>query len=138
MRRAAKTVRRILIGSPPQSLNRLKKISVLLRRIRSTIYPLCIFFLNAAGGQQRSPHSYLIATSQSKAPALLNSFLHPSSLFLDYILDKPIRCTLRQHHLHKKRGAPLTTNHLLMKGDIWLTLILAVRRNPSFTIFFTN
>src|SRR6185312_8468259 len=97
MRRAAKTVRRILIGSPPQSLNRLQKISVLLRRIRSTIYPLCIFFLNAAGGQQRSPHSYLIATSPSKAPAL--PFLHPSSLF---------RCTLRQNHLHKKRGAPLT------------------------------
>src|SRR6185437_14217519 len=122
MRRAAKTVRRILIGSPPPSLNRLPKISVLLRRIRSTIYPLCIFFLNAAGGQQRSPHSYLIATAQSKAPALLNSFHHPSSLF---------RCTLRQNHLHKKRGVPLTTNHLLMKGDLWLTLILAVRRNPS-------
>jgi hypothetical protein len=34
--------------------------------------------------------------------------------------------------------APLTTNHLRTKGDIWLRTILTAYRNPSFTICLTG
>ena len=83
-----------------------------------------------------------LRASQSLPPILQSSFLH---------LSYPFRCIVSQNHLHKKSGtrrvtstnAPLTTNHLLVKGDLWLTLILAVRKNLTLvrkktTLTFTD
>src|SRR5262249_27734868 len=89
------------------------------------------------------PSRISLPTSQSSPPTSQNSFLHPSLLF---------HCIARRNQLHKKRrdapvlthGRSLTTNHLLTKGDPWLTQILpahqktlAAHPNPSSTIFST-